>query len=203
MTRKNLVANADSQTDDEGGANRPDRGVLLIVCLPLFFSILNASAVTVLLPEIGRDLAVGTGGLGWLMTSYLLVYGVVIPFYGRIADLYGTRRPFLFGLIVFTLGSILSAIAPNYSLLLGARIIQAVGGAAVPVLGMAIASRAFPSEKRGAALGVISATIGFSSAIGPLCRWGHVRRVWMAFSFHHHRVDRAGHTPWVQNPFPA
>ena len=125
MTRKNLVANADSQTDDEGGANRPDRGVLLIVCLPLFFSVLNASAVTVLLPEIGRDLAVGTGGLGWLMTSYLLVYGVVIPFYGRIADLYGTRRPFLFGLIVFTLGSILSAIAPNYSLLLGARIIQA------------------------------------------------------------------------------
>ena len=87
MTRKNSVVNSDSQTGDERGASRQHWGVLLIVCIPLFFSVLNASAVAVLLPEVGRDLSVGAGGLGWLMTSYLLVYGVVIPFYGRIADL--------------------------------------------------------------------------------------------------------------------
>ena len=90
--------------------------ILLIVALSVFFTVLNASAVTVLLPEVGRDLAIGTASLGWLMTGYLLVYGVAIPFYGRIADLYGARRLFLFGLTVFAIGSIRSAIAPNYPL---------------------------------------------------------------------------------------
>ena len=168
MAQKDSILNADSQIDDGRNINRLQLGVLFVVGIPLFFTVLNASAVTVLLPEMGRDLAIGTASLGWLMTGYLLVYGVAIPFYGRIADLYGARRLFLFGLTVFAIGSILSAIAPNYPLLLGARLIQAVGGAAIPGLGMAIASRAFPQEKRGIVLGLISATIGVGAAVGPL-----------------------------------
>ncbi|MCH8109907.1 MAG: MFS transporter, partial [Chloroflexi bacterium] len=153
MAQKDSILNADSQIDDGRNINRLQLGVLFVVGIPLFFTVLNASAVTVLLPEMGRDLAIGTASLGWLMTGYLLVYGVAIPFYGRIADLYGARRLFLFGLTVFAIGSILSAIAPNYPLLLGARLIQAVGGAAIPGLGMAIASLAFPQAKRGIVFG--------------------------------------------------
>ena len=164
MTQKD----ADSPIGDGRVLNKSHLGVLLVVGIPLFFTVLNASAVAVLLPEVGRDLSIGTGSLAWLMTGYLLVYGVAIPFYGRIADLYGARRLFLFGLTVFAIGSILSAVAPNYPLLLGARLIQAAGGAAIPGLGMAIASRAFPSEKRGTVLGLISATIGVGAAVGPL-----------------------------------
>ena len=168
MAKKNSILNAESQTSDGGNVNKLPWGILLVVSIPMFFSVLNASAVVVLLPEVGRDLSVGTGSLAWLMTGYMLIYGVAIPFYGRIADLYGANRLFLLGLSVFVLGSILSAIAPNYPLLFGARLIQAVGGAAIPGLGMVIAIRAFPSEKRGTVLGVIGAIIGVSSAVGPL-----------------------------------
>ena len=102
------------------------------------------------------------------MTGFLLIYGIAIPFYGRLADLYGARRLFLLGVGVFAVGSLLSALAPNFSFLLVARIIQAIGGAAVPGLGMTLASRAYGPESRGTVLGVVAATIGLGGAIGPL-----------------------------------
>ena len=115
------------------------KGVLLIVCFALFFGVLNASAVGVILPDIAEDLSVDTGQLSWLMTGFLLIYGIAIPFYGRLADRYGARPLFLLGLGIFSVGGLLSALAPNFPLLLVARIIQAVGGAAVPGLGMTLA----------------------------------------------------------------
>jgi DHA2 family metal-tetracycline-proton antiporter-like MFS transporter len=144
------------------------KGVLLIVCFALFFGVLNASAVGVVLPDIANDLSVDTGQLSWLMTGFLLIYGIAIPFYGRLADRYGARPLFLIGVGVFSVGSLLSALAPDFSSLLVARIIQAIGGAAVPGLGMTLASRAYGPESRGTVLGVIAATIGLGGAIGPL-----------------------------------
>ena len=102
------------------------------------------------------------------MSGFLLVYGIAIPFFGRLADIYGARRFFLFGILLFSLGSLLAALAPNYELLLGARVVQALGGAALPGLGMTLASRAFGPGNRGAALGALSATMGSGAAIGPL-----------------------------------
>jgi MFS family permease len=62
------------------------RGVLVVVCIAMFFGVLNASAVGVVLPEIASDLSAETAQIGWLMTGFLLVYGIAIPFYGRLAD---------------------------------------------------------------------------------------------------------------------
>ena len=111
--------------------NQPDGkaanavGILLVVCVALFFGVLTASAVAVVLPDIASDLDVDTGQLSWLMTGFLLIYAVAIPFYGRLADLYGARPLFLIGVGIFSVGSLLSALAPNYPLLLAARILQA------------------------------------------------------------------------------
>ena len=146
-------------------ANAP--GILLIVCVAIFFGVLNSAALGVVLPEIGDDLSVGTGQLSWLMTGFLLVYGVAIPFYGRLADIFGARPLFLIGIAIFSLGSLLSAIAPDFSFLLAARIVQAAGGAAVPGLGMTLASRAYGPQQRGTVLGVLAATIGAGGAAGP------------------------------------
>ena len=144
------------------------KGALIIVCVALFFGVLNASAIGVVLPDIASDMSVDTGQLSWLMTGFLLIYGITIPFYGRLADRYGARPLFLLGVAVFSVGSLLSALAPNFSFLLVARIIQAIGGAAVPGLGMTLASRAYGPESRGTVLGVVAATIGLAGAIGPL-----------------------------------
>ena len=153
---------------DDLTTGQAKKGVLIIVCFALFFGVLNASAVGVVLPDIANDLSVDTGQLSWLMTGFLLIYGIAIPFYGRLADRFGARPLFLLGVGVFSVGSLLSALAPDFSSLLVARIVQAIGGAAVPGLGMTLASRAYGPESRGTVLGVIAATIGLSGAIGPL-----------------------------------
>jgi DHA2 family metal-tetracycline-proton antiporter-like MFS transporter len=141
--------------------------IVAVVCASVFLSVLNASIVNVTLPTIGQDLGVEPGRLGWVITIYLLVYGVAIPFYGRLADLYGARRFFVLGQAVFALGSLLCALAPSYPLLLAARVVQAGGGAAVPGLGVALIGRVAPPDRRGTVLGVLSTTVGAASAIGP------------------------------------
>ena len=90
------------------------KGVLLTVCVALFFGVLNASAVGVVLPDIAADMSVDTGQLGWLMTGFLLVYGIAIPLYGRLADRCGARPIFLLGVAVFSTGSLLCAMAPTF-----------------------------------------------------------------------------------------
>jgi DHA2 family metal-tetracycline-proton antiporter-like MFS transporter len=142
--------------------------VLVVVCAALFFGVVNGSAVAVVLPEIGSDLKIAAGDLSWVLSGFLLTYGVAIPFYGRLANRFGARRLFLVGVGVFALGSALSAMAGGLATLLAARTVQAVGGAAVPGLGMTLASRAFPEERRGMVLGVVSATMGLGAAAGPL-----------------------------------
>ena len=142
--------------------------ILLIICFALFFGVFNASAVVVVLPDIAADLSVDAGQVSWLMTGFLLVYGIAIPFYGRLADIYGARPLFLLGIGIFAIGSLLSALATDYSFMLAARTVQAVGGAAVPGLGMTLASRAYGPKARGTILGVIAGVIGAGGAIGPL-----------------------------------
>lgn len=157
-------ANATAQTGNDENALI----VLLVVCFALFFGVFNASALGVVLPDIAADLDVDVGQAGWLMTGFLLVYGVAIPFYGKLADLHGARPLFMLGVGIFAAGSLLSGIADSYPLLMGARLLQAAGGAAVPGLGMTLAIRAYGPESRGTVLGVIGATIGLGAAVGPL-----------------------------------
>nr|WP_284676594.1 MFS transporter [Vibrio sinus] len=141
---------------------------MIVVCTALFFGVLNSSAVAVILPQMSHAFSVNTGELSWVMSGYLLTYGIAIPFYGRIADKFGARSLFLLGIVLFSIGSIACLIAPTFGFMLAARIIQALGGAAFPGLGMVIASRAFAEEKRGIILGAVSATVGIGSAVGPL-----------------------------------
>ena len=142
--------------------------ILPIICVALFLSVLNASALGVMLPDIAAELSVDSGQLGWVMTGFLLVFGIAIPFYGRLADRYGAKPLFILGLSLFALGSLVCALAPGFGILLLGRIIQASGGAAVPGLGMTLASRAYGPDSSGKALGILAATIGGASAIGPL-----------------------------------
>jgi DHA2 family metal-tetracycline-proton antiporter-like MFS transporter len=149
--------------------NARQRTVILpIICVALFLSVLNASALGVMLPDIAAGLSVDSGQLGWIMTGFLLVFGIAIPFYGRLADRHGAKPLFLLGLNLFAMGSLVCALAPSFEILLLGRVIQASGGAAVRGLGMTLASRAYGPESSGKVLGILAATIGGASAIGPL-----------------------------------
>ena len=103
-------------TEEVKGQARSGPSVLAVICVAQFFGVLNASAVSVALPAIGKDLSVEPGVLGWLMTGFLLVYGVAIPFYGRLAALFGAPRLVLLGVSLVSVGSLLSALAPTFSI---------------------------------------------------------------------------------------
>ncbi|MDP9352898.1 MAG: MFS transporter [Chloroflexota bacterium] len=148
-------------------ATAPGR-TLIIVCSALFFNVLNGTMLNVVLPVVGREFNVEPARLGWVVTGYLLVFGVSVPFYGRLADVYGARRLFVSGLCLYALSSLACALSLNYGMLLAGRLAQALGAAAIPGLGMALIGDAYPAERRGTALGYVSATIGTGSAIGPI-----------------------------------
>ena len=146
---------------------RAARRTLALVSAAIISSVLSGTMANIALPQIGRDLQIEPARLGWLVTGYLLVFGISTPFYGRLADRFGARRLFVVGLTVFALGSLLCALAPAYGWLLAGRLIAAVGSGAIPGLGVALISRAYPPGRRGSAMGFIGSAAGSGAAIGP------------------------------------
>ena len=156
-------------------SNRPNeprqtepRFILAFVCATLFAVVLNGTMLPVALPEIGRALSLGPVGLGWIITGYFLVNGVAIPFFGRLADIYGVALLYTIGLATFFAGSVLCVFAPGFVLLMAGRLVQGAGAAAVVGLGPTAVSLAFPAEIRGRSLGLVGAAVGAGAAAGPV-----------------------------------
>jgi MFS family permease len=160
------LAPGESEPSTQADARRRAR-IVAVVCAAVFLSVLNGTIVNVVLPTIGQELAVEPALLGWVVTAYSLVYAVAIPFFGRFADLFGARRLFVAGQAVFAIGSLLCVLAPSFPLLIVARIIQSAGGAAIPGLGMTLATRAYPPHQIGVVVGLMSTGVGVAQAIGP------------------------------------
>jgi MFS family permease len=129
---------------------------------------MGSAAVAVTLPAIAADLGLTTGGASWAISLYALMLAVATAVYGRVADLAGIRLPLLVGVGLMTGGAVLGAFAPSFEMLLGARLLQGTGAAAVPTLGMAIVSARYEGTVRTAALGRVAGTAAAVSALGPL-----------------------------------
>lgn len=144
------------------------RLVMAVVSAAIFISVLQQTFVNVVVPDIRQQFEISQGQAGWVITGYLLVFAVGIPLYGRIADLYSLRRTFSLGLLGLAVGSLVCAFAPSLSLLVAGRILQAAGAAAIPALGFASIAKLLPSGQRGAALGLLSSSVGVGAAVGPV-----------------------------------
>ena len=110
------------------------RPALIILCATIFLSVINASMTSLALPKIATDFDVKADELSWVVTAYLIPFATGSMVYGRLADMFGTRRLYLFGLVVFTVASFLTAAAPSFGVLIGARVLQGMGGTAIPSL---------------------------------------------------------------------
>lgn len=139
-----------------------------MVILAVFVSVMNSSMVNVAIPVIREDFGASEAQVGWVITGYLLLYAVGIPLYGRAADVFSLRRAFSLGLLVFALGSLVSAVAPNLPLLVFGRVVQATGAAAIPALSSASVVKLLPAGDRGTALGLIVSSVGVGAAVGPV-----------------------------------
>lgn len=128
---------------------------------------LDSSIVNVALPTISGQLQADLATLQWVVTAYLLTISSLLPVFGRIADLLGRRRVFSFGFLVFTLGSILCGLAPSIWVLIGMRILQAIGASMLMANSAALIIANFPPKERGRALGLTGTVVALGSLTGP------------------------------------
>jgi EmrB/QacA subfamily drug resistance transporter len=142
--------------------------LLLLLSVAQLMVILDISAVNVALPDLSADLGIARADIGWTITSYSLIFGSLLLFGGRAADLLGRRRVFLTGLGVFTVSSLVTALAGGASVLFGARAGQGLGAAMLSPAALSIITTSFHGPERAKALGVWGAVGGAGAAIGVL-----------------------------------
>ncbi|MGN5378610.1 MFS transporter [Streptomyces sp. MUSC 14] len=143
--------------------------VLAICCMSLLIVSLDNTVLNVALPSMQRDLHASTSGLQWTIDAYTLVLASLLMLAGSTADRIGRKKVFMTGLLVFTVGSVLCSLAPNLSLLIVFRMVQAVGGSMLNPVAMSIITNTFTdARERARAIGVWGAVVGISMAAGPL-----------------------------------
>jgi len=155
-------------------------GVLLIAQLMV---ILDISAVNVALPDMAKDLGIEGSNVGWAITSYSLIFGSLLLLGGRAADLLGRRRVFLAGLSVFTVSSLISALAASATALFAARAGQGLGAAMLSPAALSIIVTSFKGPERTKALGAWGAVGGAGAAIGVLLGGALTELDWRAIFY--------------------
>lgn len=138
------------------------------IMIGTFMAVLDSTIVNVALPKIMTSFGVGIDKIEWVSTAYMLAMAVMLPTSGWMADKFGYKRMYFFGLMLFTLGSLLCGMSGNEDMLIISRIIQGFGAGAIQPLGMAIISREFPPKQRGLALGFWAIAAAASVSFGPL-----------------------------------
>src|SRR5438874_8224956 len=141
--------------------------VLVLVCMAQFMVVLDATVVNVALPSIQKDLGLGESNLQWIVNAYTLVFGGFLLLGGRAGDLLGRKRVFLFGIVVFTVASLLDGLATSSGMPIGARALQGLGAAVIAPAALSIISTTFAEgAERAKALGVWAAIAIGGSAVG-------------------------------------
>ncbi|HET9733333.1 MAG TPA: MFS transporter [Acidimicrobiales bacterium] len=143
--------------------------VLALACVAQFMVVLDVSVVNVALPSIGRDLHYSATGLQWVVNAYVLTFAGFLLLGGRAADLFGRRKVFLFGLLLFSAASLWGGLSQSSGMLTAARAAQGLGGAVLSPATLTIIMTTFTEgERRNRALGAWSAVAGAGGAMGAI-----------------------------------
>jgi DHA2 family multidrug resistance protein len=142
--------------------------VLANIMLGTFMAVLDATIVNVGLPKIMSSFGVGLDTIQWVVTAYMLAMAAMLPTSGWLADKFGYKKVYFWGLFLFTVGSLFCGLSTDENSLIVSRIIQGLGAGTVQPLGMAIITREFPPKQRGVALGFWAIAAAASISFGPL-----------------------------------
>jgi len=143
------------------------RPTLLVTTLGSFLIPFMGSSVNIALPSIGKEFAMNAVLLSWVTTSYLLAVGIFLVPFGRIADIYGRKKIFFYGFVIYTLSSFFIAMATSPFFLVASRILQGIGASMTFSTGMAILMSVFPAGERGKVLGINVAAVYSGLSCGP------------------------------------
>ncbi|WP_164987572.1 MDR family MFS transporter [Propioniciclava flava] len=147
--------------------NRGDRSVITILLIAAFVVILNETTMNVALPRIMADFQVPERTAQWLTTAFLLTMAVIIPITGWLLQRFPTRAVFTLAMSLFSAGTLAALLAPQFPLLLAARVVQASGTAVMMPLLMTTIMTLVPPHHRGKVMGNISLVISVAPAVGP------------------------------------
>ncbi len=152
------------QTSNTTGKN----AAMLIAVLSSFLTPFMVASLNIALPTIGKRFSMGAALLGWVSTSYLLTAAMFLVPFGKVADIVGRKRIFTYGVATYTLASLLAGLSTSGLFLIGARVMQGIGGAMMTSTIVAILTSVFPASERGKALGASVAATYMGLSLGPL-----------------------------------
>ena len=160
------------QRPDMGGPKEslggdPKNVILLMATLATFVTPFSMSSANIALPAIGAEFSMDAILMGWVSTSFLLSSATFLVMFGRLADIYGRKRIFTYGIIVFMLASFVISLSPSSGVLIFMRVIQGVGGSMIATTSVALITSVFPPGERGKALGINSAAVYIGLSAGP------------------------------------
>src|SRR5579859_886155 len=142
---------------------------LVVLCTGFLLIVVDMTIVNVALPSIGRDLRFTPSGLAWVINAYLVAFAGLLLLAGRLADLAGSKRVFLAGLAIFTAASLACGLSPAQPVLIAARFVQGVGGAASSAVILSMIVSMFPEPaERAKAFGIFAFVASAGAAIGLL-----------------------------------
>lgn len=162
-----MIHGETAAVQSENLANIKRLPILISLVIGAFFSILNETLLNVAFQTLSIELNVPYTTITWLSTGYMLIVGILVPISALLVQWFTTRQMFIGALVLFTLGTLVSGLAPDFAVLLIGRLIQAFGaGLMLPVM-MNTILLLYPVESRGAAMGSIGLVIMFAPAVGP------------------------------------
>ncbi|WP_018750185.1 MFS transporter [Paenibacillus sanguinis] len=155
-------------------------GMLVAICIGAFLSHYTASVVHISLPYLAEALQSDSASVSWITTGYLLAITSLLPVMGKLGERWGYRRIHNYGFVLFTIGSLLTAMASGILPLLGFRLLQAVGAAMFQATNIALVTIHLPPQRRGRALGMVSTAVALGAMCGPaiggmIAEWLHWR----------------------------
>src|SRR4051812_15605585 len=158
----------EAETSDTGVGKHLGWALVLISVAQLMV-VLDGTIVNIALPYIQSDLGIATADLRWVVTGYALAFGSLLLLGGRLGDLYGRRKVFMAGLVIFGVASLLGGLATSEGLLLAARGLQGLGAALASPAALALIATTFPAgPARNRAFAVYAAMSGVGAAVGLL-----------------------------------
>lgn len=158
-----------TSSEETGAASKRLGMALLVICAAQLMVVLDSTIANIALPHIKADLNISQGNLQWIVTGYALAFGGLLLLGGRLGDLYGRRRVFTIGLVLFAVASGLGGFAQNEAMLLSSRALQGVGAALASPSALALITTNFPpGERRNRAFSIYAMLSGVGGAIGLL-----------------------------------
>lgn len=141
---------------------------LPVIVLAVFVAVMTNTIVNVVLPDMREEFGVSAAQVAWVVTGSMLAMAIGVPLYGKISDFFSLRHLFSVALLIFAVGSLICAVAPNLAVLVFGRVVNGAGEAGISALAFVAVARLLPPGERGGALGLVAASVGAGSAVGPI-----------------------------------